>query len=204
MKIKHKIFFTLLVIFTTVGLLSCGKYTKKSYTVSYMVDAEVYETIKFKKGDKIRLPENDPDIDFQVFVGWYTENNEQVTNGSITVNKNMKLWAKFDAEKYYINYYFNIYSYLVDNPNKETISYGETMELLDPSAEGYTFEGWYRTNPNNYVSSITDIYSDIILNGVFTPNTYNITYVFEQENVSNNNGNTFVYGETLELKDPIL
>ena len=102
----------------------------KAYTLTYMVDGEVYKTVSYYEGDAI-TPEAEPTKEGYTFSGWsyipYTMPAEDLTvTGTFTVNK-YTLTYKIDGVVY----------------KSYEIAYGSTITPEEaPWIEGYTFSGW--------------------------------------------------------------
>ena len=78
------------------------------------------------------------------FVGWFDENGNEVVKIESVMLKSFTLTAKWTAHVYTITYDFNGGAE-VKNPTSYTVE-TETFVLLEPTKEGYTFEGWYNVN----------------------------------------------------------
>ena len=129
------------------------------YTVTYMVDGEVFKTDKFTSGSTLisqvqtreytfipdEMPETMPAEDI-------------VINGTITANS------------------YNLI-YMVDGEvfKTESVPYGSALTLLaEPTKEGHTFGGWSEL-PETMPAE------DVTISGSFTVNSYNLIYVVDGE-----------------------
>lgn len=121
------------------------------YTLTYMVDGEVYQTVEVREGTRI-TPLEEPTKEGYVFTGWknlpITMPAENVTvGGSFIPNTN----------KYTI-------TYKVDGKAYKTyeLKYGSTIiPESDPVKEGYEFSGWSEI-PEEMPAE------DIVITGTFT------------------------------------
>ena len=139
-----------------------GSFTVNSYTITYIVDSEVYKTETVEYGSKISLPEN-PVKEGHTFSGWSkapeTMPAKDITiEGSFTVNS-YTITYKVDGEVY----------------KTEAVAYGSAITLIDePTKEGHTFSGWSKA-PETMPAK------DITIKGSFTVNSYTITYKVDGE-----------------------
>ena len=139
-----------------------GNFSINSYTLTYKVEGEVYETITLNYGTSIELLA-EPTKEGYSFSGWseapttMPASDIEVT-GSFIVNS-YNLVYKVDGEVY----------------ETITLDYGTSIELLaEPTKEGYTFSGWSE-------APTTMPASDVEISGIFTINTYTLTYLVDGE-----------------------
>ena len=139
-----------------------GSFTVNSYTITYVVDGEVYKTESYAYGSVIAI-ENSPVKEGYTFSGWSgvpeTMPAKDVTvSGSFTVN-NYTITYVVDGELY----------------KTESIAYGsEVSAIAAPVKDGHTFSGW------SGVPSMMPA-KDVTVNGSFTVNTYTVTYMVDGE-----------------------
>ena len=134
---------------------------KQEYTLTYIVDGEVYKTVTIKEEESI-MPETEPTKEGYTFSGWseipeiMPANNVTIT-GIFTVNK-YKLTYKVDGEEY----------------KSFEIEYGTTITPpeTDPVKEGYTFSGWSEI-PETMPAD------DVTVTGTFTKGSYKLTYMVD-------------------------
>ena len=133
---------------------------KEVYTITYMLDNEVYKTYQLVEGMDISA-ELMPTKEGYTFSGWSsipeTMPAENVTvTGSFTVNQ-YTLTYVLDGEEYK--------TYEVD--------YGTAITAeTAPVKEGYTFSGW-NALPKTMPAS------DVTVTGTFNINTYKLTYMVD-------------------------
>ena len=154
-----------------------GSFTPNTYTITYMVDEEIFAVDTIAYGDTIALIA-EPTQEGYTFSGW-SEVPEIMPAEDIIVT------GSFVINTYTITYVVDSVVYATDS-----ITYGDTIALLDePSKEGYTFSGW---------SEVPEIMpaEDITITGSFTPNTYTITYMVDEEIFA---VDTIAYGDTIAL-----
>ena len=90
------------------------------------------------------------------FLGWYLDSGKKVTSlqDLATLGSNVTLIAKYRLERYTITY-VNANSISVVNNNVTDFDKEETVTFVDPSRNGYTFDGWY--TEETFVNKITGI-----------------------------------------------
>lgn len=132
----------------------------KKYTLTFMVDGNVYHTCQFAYNETIVLPDN-PQKEGYSFDGWEGL-PETMPISDIIVN------ALFALNEYTLTYIVDGVEY-----KTESIAYGSKLILLEePVKEGHTFSGWSEapeTMPAN----------DVTIEGSFTVNNYMLTYVID-------------------------
>lgn len=147
----------------------------KAYTLTFMVDGEVYKTVSYYEGDTI-TPEAEPTKEGYTFSGWSyipsTMPAEDVTvTGTFTVNK-YTLTYKVDGVVY----------------KSYEIAYGSNITPeAEPTKEGYTFSGWSdipQTMPAH----------DVTVTGTFTKGAYKLIYMVDGEVYKTV---SYDYGETI-------
>ena len=104
--------------------------TEATYTLTYMIDGEIYKTIELKEGEKI-TPEAIPTKEGYTFSGWSEipetmPDHDVIVTGTFTINKYKLTYMMDDIE---------CQSY--------EIEYGAAIEPdPDPGIETYVFLGW--------------------------------------------------------------
>ena len=139
-----------------------GSFTVNYYTLTYMVDGEVYKTLTIAYGTSI-TPEARPVKVGYTFSGWSEipatmPAKDVVVTGSFTINS-YKLTYIVDGEVY----------------KTADVVYGTPL-TPEPALkkEGYTFSGW---------SAIPETMPahDVTVTGSFTVNYYTLTYIVDGE-----------------------
>jgi uncharacterized repeat protein (TIGR02543 family) len=139
-----------------------GSFTVNSYTITYVVDGEVYKTESIAYGSEVSAIAA-PVKEGHTFSGW-SEVPETMPAKDVTVS------GSFTVNSYTI-------TYIVDGEvyKTESIAYGSKVEAIAaPVKEGYTFSGWSGV-PSTMPAK------DVTVNGSFTVNTYTITYMVDGE-----------------------
>ena len=142
-----------------------GRFTANVYTVTYILDDEVFKTEEVTFGTAVPTPEV-PAREGYNFSGWgevpATMPAEDLTfRGSYFINKDLK---------------YNLI-YLVDGVEYERVvlSFGDAIVLeASPTKEGHTFSGW------SEVPATMPLH-DVTVSGTFTANSYRLTYVLDGE-----------------------
>jgi hypothetical protein len=156
-----------------------GSYILNGYTITYIVDGEVYEKNVFAYGKDVR-PLGNLSKEGYTFSGW-SEIPETMPNNDVTVV------GSFTINTYKVTYMVNGSVYHTD-----TMAYSTPITPIDePVKEGYTFSGWGKT-PETVPAG------DVIINGVFTINKYSIIYTVDG---SIHYSDSIEYGEKIILLD---
>ena len=158
-----------------------GAYTANSYTVTYMVDGELYKTENYAYGATIAAAEA-PTKEGHSFSGW------------------SEIPATMPAKDVTVTGYFTINKYLVtfkiddEVIVADSLEYGAAIVVPEaPDREGYTFDGWGEV-------AETVPASDVTYEGSYTINSYQLTYVVDGETVKSD---SVVYGTAIvALEEP--
>ena len=139
-----------------------GSFSVNSYTLTYIVDGEVYKTYEIEYGTTI-IPEESPTKTGYTFSGW----------GEIPSTmpaKDVTLSGTFSINKYKL-------TYVVDGEEYKTVEveYNSTITPeAEPTKEGHTFSGW------SEIPETMPAY-DVTVTGSFAVNTYTLTYMVDGE-----------------------
>ena len=137
-----------------------GTFSINSYTLTYMVDGEVYKTSSVPYGSKI-TPEVEPEKEGYTFSGW-SDMPETMPAKDVTVT------GTFTINSYTL-------TYIVDGEEYKsfTVKFREAITpLVAPTKEGYTFSGWDGL-PRSMPAK------DVVVKGSFTINKYKLTYMVD-------------------------
>ena len=137
-----------------------GGVPKTAYTLTYLVDGEVYEKQKMESGVNITA-EKEPTKVGYTFSGW-SEIPETMPDKDVIVT------GTFIPNKYKL-------TYVVDGNNFKIVevAYGSDVVAEDaPAKEGYTFSGWSEI-------PATMPAKDVMVTGSFSINTYTLTYIID-------------------------
>ena len=156
-----------------------GSFSVNSYDVTFVVDGEVYQTVRMNYGETITLPE-EPTKEGHTVSGWDEIPEtmpavDVVIEGSFVVNSYNLIYI-VDGEEY----------------KRESVVYGTVITLPDePTKEGHTFSGW-----SNLPETMPA--EDITVTGSFSVNSYNVTFVVDEEVYKTVSVN---YGETIPMPE---
>ena len=156
-----------------------GSFTPNTYTITYMVDEEIFAVDTIAYGDTIALIA-EPTQEGYTFSGW-SEVPEIMPAEDIIVI------GSFVMNTYTITYVVDSVVYATDS-----ITYGDTIILLDePTQEGYTFSGWSDA-PETMPAE------DITIEGTFNVNYYALKYIVDNEPFATD---SLAYGDTIILRE---
>ena len=146
-----------------------GSFSVNTYSITYIVDGEVYATDELTYGSEIVL-RDEPTKEGYTFSGW-SEAPETMPANDIEIT------GCFIVNTYAITYIVDGEVYATDE-----LTYGSEIVLIDePTKEGYTFSGWSEV-PETMPAH------DIEITGSFIP-TENISEVEMDVNIQiTNNG----------------
>lgn len=137
-----------------------ANWERTHYVVSYRIDNNLTEKELVEIGTNLNITKK-PSKTGHSFLGWYLD--EELIEGNITVNNDIELVAKWDAEKFNVSFI----TYTEDKIDSKTVNYGELLEEpTTPIKEGYDFLGWM---------NIVDIYD------FSTPVTENMQLIAQWE-----------------------
>lgn len=185
-KVILSVILMLLIIPSAFFINACSSH--KKYTITYMVDGEVYSVYETEGKEKLNLPILEKTG--YDFIGWYYDLNDEATlNNETFKNKyltsDIKVYAKFNAIRYVINYNLDNGINNEDNPTDYTIE-NSNITLKDAQKLGYAFDGWF--TESLYVNKIeiinTQELKDYNLFAKFIINQYTISF--------NSNGGSLV------------
>ena len=128
-----------------------------SYTLTYMVDGEIYQSFSVKYRGSI-TPLEVPSKEGYTFSGW-SEIPATMPAHDVTVT------GSFTINSYTLTYQVDGTEY-----KKLSVEYGTTITPeVEPVKEGYTFSGWSEI-PTTMPAK------DVVVTGTFTINSYTLTY----------------------------
>ena len=148
------------------------------YTLTYILDGEVYRTESMVYGTPIDIEPALKKTGY-TFSGW-SEIPATMPNHDVTVT------GTFSINSYSLTYEVDGQVY-----KTSTVVYGMAITPeAEPTKEGYTFSGWNglpATMPAN----------DVVVTGSFSINSYNLTYIVDGEVYKTE---SIEYGSTIELE----
>ncbi len=161
-------------------------------TISFELNYEgapAPETRTVQVGDKLTKPAKDPKREGYTFAGWYKEaicTNEWDFATDTVTEDTTAIYARWSIEEGSV--YYDV-TYKVDGEIYQTMSV-EDLTLVSsnmpakPSKTGYTFEYWYKDNPDeafDLSTLVTD--NTLVLNAKFKPIKYYISFVDNNKDV---------------------
>ena len=156
-----------------------GTFRINTYTITYMIDDEIFATDSIIYGDII-IPIAEPSEEGYTFSGW-SKVPETMPAEDIIVT------GSFIRNTYTITYVVDSVVYATDS-----ITYGDIITLLaEPTQEGYTFSGWSEV-PETMPAE------DIIIEGSFNVNYYALKYIIDNEPFATD---SLAYGTIIELRE---
>ena len=140
------------------GLTDSISYIPSVYTMTYVLNGEVYRSISYTEGSTIE-PLEMPMIEGYSFSGW---------EGMPTVmpSNDVTVYGTYNVNYYNITYMVDAMTYYTD-----AYMYGAEIKLPEsPTKEGYTFNGW------EGIHTTMPAY-DIVVNAMFSANYYWVTFM---------------------------
>ena len=132
------------------------------FTITYIVDGEVYATEKYAVEDKI-IPEEEPVKEGYTFSGW-SEIPETMPAEDVTVTGSFS-----------INSYDLVYMIDGEEYKRFTLEFGsKVVPEEEPTKEGYTFSGWSNIPETMPARNVT-------VTGSFSVNSYDLVYMIDGE-----------------------
>ena len=156
-----------------------GSYTINSYTLTYMVDGDIYKTYELEYGASITA-ETEPTKEGHTFSGW-SEVPEKMPARNVTVT------GSFAINSYTL-------TYMVDGDIYKTyeLEYGASITAeAEPTKEGYTFSGWSEV-PETMPAE------DVTVTGTYIVNVYKAIYILDGEIFKTEN---VAYGNEIPLPE---
>ncbi len=144
------------------------------------------------------------------FLGWFDEDDNEYESGTWNYTSDVTLTPGWQANTY--NVWLDANGGSVSD-SYLSVTYDEEFTLPTPERTGYTFEGWFDSEGNEYESgtwtglesvSLTASWSansyNVTLNGISDDTSANITYVYNDD-VTEDVTVTLEFGEVLEYPE---
>lgn len=155
---------------------------------------------EYQASEKIYLEE--PVKEGYEFKGWYLAKGNSFLKGNMLVMGDTEtlIYATWERKvKFTIDYDGGI----SDKTYNEFYYIGDTLNLIKPNKEGYTFSGWKVVGDSiisgNYLTIGND---DVVIKAIWTPNIYNITYELNGGVINDDAPINVTYGTIIELIEP--
>jgi uncharacterized repeat protein (TIGR02543 family) len=164
---KVKKLYVLISIFMCSLFLFTG--CQKTYTITFDANGGICEvdTIDCKKKDTIYVP-SEPTREGYTFLYWEKDGSQFDFNEAIT--SSFTLVAKWEIQKYDVIFDTDGGTYIED----QKVEYGKTIQVDNPTKEGYEFVGWSLNGEIYDVS--TPIKNNLILLAIWTDVKYTVTF----------------------------
>ena len=175
------------------GMVFEAIWTPAEYTVTWVVDGEIYEAFDIIYEGEMEIP-SDPDVTGYEFLGWSEDENatEAGTVAATMPADDVTYYAVLKVKQYTISF--------TETGDSEigaiTQDYGsEIVAPADPVLKGYTFNGWLDAEGNKTSVPATMPAEDVVLEADWVINEYTVTWIFD--NGSENQVDTYDYNETI-------
>ena len=161
----------------TANITLYAKWTINQYTVTFNANGHgtAPSAVKVNYGAKVSKP-TDPAVTGYTFGGWYKEAGcTNQYNFNSTVTSDITLYAKWTINQYTVTFSANGHG---TAPSAVKVNYGaKVSKPTDPTADGYTFGGWYTesscVNAYDFSSAVT---KNITLYAKWTVIQYTVTF----------------------------
>ncbi|MBQ8546603.1 MAG: InlB B-repeat-containing protein [Clostridia bacterium] len=168
---------------------------------SFISDNATYENGTIEELSSVEAPTTNPQKTGYDFMGWTV--NGEIVSFPYQVNVDTVFEAEFAPIEYEIAYNLNGGVNNAENSIKYTIE--ESVALLAPTRDFYTFAGWYESDnfEGNAIAEIAEgSYGNKTFYAKWTPITYDINYVLNGGTNDAENLNTYNTEISVELKAP--
>ena len=115
----------------------------------------------------------EPTLKGKDFVGWYLDSQLIPSSGKWSIDKDCELKAHWQTSQYTISYDPNGGS--LKDDSLQTVLYGDSFALRQPSRKGYSFSGWY-SDDTKIENGIWNYETNLNLVAHWEANTYTITF----------------------------
>ncbi|MDX9691640.1 MAG: InlB B-repeat-containing protein [Acholeplasmataceae bacterium] len=150
-------------------VIAKATYLVNSYTISFETNG-AFEIVNLNREYNTPFSVEEPSLNGYTFIGWFLDADfETAFTDFIVPAFDITLYAKWDIITYHIFYDLDGGTN-GDNPDTYTIA-SDTITLVDPVKEGYTFEGWLEGS--QIVSGST---GDQTFAATYTINQYTLTF----------------------------
>ncbi len=132
-------------------------WSRDAYTVTFIVDGVVVNTVDVNALDEIKLSEYVPSKEGAEFTGWYYDEATTQSCGTVlVVEENTELYAGWTTNGYLVTFDAAGGELPQGFEGTQTFEHGATLTLPEPTRKGYTFKNWkFDTIEVNAGASIT-------------------------------------------------
>jgi uncharacterized repeat protein (TIGR02543 family) len=153
-----------------------ARFIPKTFTVSLIIDNEIYDTIEIEYNQIPNLPT--PTKDNSHFIDWYLEEEFLTVYKDSPITKDLSLYAYFDIEAYSVTYHIN------DDSYTEWHKADDLFEPSEPTKEGYLFSGWFYDIEYLNLYEVSPLSQNLEIYGFFELEYYQIIfYDYDQETI---------------------
>ena len=160
-------------LYVLISIFMCSLFLftgcQKTYTITFDANGGICEvdTIDCKKKDTNYVP-SEPTREGYTFLYWEKDGSQFDFNEAIT--SSFTLVAKWEIQKYDVIFDTDGGTYIED----QKVEYGKTIQVDNPTKEGYEFVGWSLNGEIYDVS--TPIKNNLILLAIWTDVKYTVTF----------------------------
>ena len=180
--------FLISAIFLIILSACTGETPSVELTITFDSNGgTIVESISYANDKLITIPDN-PSKEGYIFDGWYWDNEtfERLFTIDSLLNEHPQfdftVYAKWSSVMYNITYVLNGGVNHDDNP--KAFSIGTTIEIFEPTKEGYTFNGWYSDAEFLNISSFLSMPGeDVTLYAKWIINSYTLEFLDDNNNL---------------------
>ena len=160
-------------LYVLISIFMCSLFLftgcQKTYTITFDANGGICEvdTIDCKKKDTIYVP-SEPTKEGYTFL--YCEKDGSQFDFNEAITSSFTLVAKWEIQKYDVIFDTDGGTYIED----QKVEYGKTIQVDNPTKEGYEFVGWSLNGEIYDVS--TPIKNNLILLAIWTDVKYTVTF----------------------------
>ena len=122
------------------------KYSRNQYNLTWVIKGSADETVTYYYDAAVEA-KADPELEGHTFTGWSRSIPATMPAEDVTIT------ANFDLITYYISIDYNG-AQAVNNPTEYNVE-TETITLINPTRDGYTFLGWTGSNGETPDTTVT-------------------------------------------------
>lgn len=148
----------------TTDLTVKSIYEKKSYTLTFVVDGEIYQTQTVKYGLSGIKPTK-PNKEGYTFIGWDDDYNLILEDTIISA-----IFEKDELVTYTVTFY-NLFDQVI--AEELVVSGSDAVAPGDMGLDGYTFIGWDQ--------DFTNVTSDLAIRSIYERKSYTLTFLVDGE-----------------------
>ena len=136
--------------------------------------------------------------DGYTFTGWTGDHSGSENPLTLTINSDTDLTANFTQNSYTLDV-TSPHATVTKSPNQATYTYGDEVQIMLDVDDGYTFTGWTGDHSGSENPLTLTINSDTDLTANFTQNSYTLTLIAPNGDISTSQAAPYHYGDTVTL-----